>query len=232
VPLTAIVDGETIIGPDLSTEEWTAWNPGIKRTHHNDGLLRCAGTCKDIKKGDQHFYHAVDTGCNYAEESREHLEIKYQIYRTCKSENWETYVEFPAPDRTWISDVYAIRMAGKLFLKYRSAPSLEGPGRERQEIPDEGIESYWLLDNFLERSKDFASWYILISTKKRDRREETSPTSTIQVFETGPEINFHRKGHQECWTASKNQMLFTTNNPEIPLAGLVRRCWREITGDI
>ncbi len=84
MPLKAIVDGETIIGPDLSKEEWTTL-----KSRHKKGLpvrMGCRGApghLRRSKKGTQHFYHAVDTGCNYAQESREHLEIKYQIYRTC-----------------------------------------------------------------------------------------------------------------------------------------------------
>jgi S-methylmethionine-dependent homocysteine/selenocysteine methylase len=52
VPLKAIVDGETIIGPDLSEEEWTTL-----KSRHTKGLTitmgccRSAGTFKDIKKG-------------------------------------------------------------------------------------------------------------------------------------------------------------------------------------
>jgi hypothetical protein len=110
VPLTAIIEGETIIGPDLSEEKWA----DLKQ-RHKKGLtvtMACCGEPGHLrisKKGTQHFYHAVDVGCTYEQESREHLEIKYQIYRICKAEGWETYVEYPAPDRTWISDVYAIK---------------------------------------------------------------------------------------------------------------------------
>ena len=64
VPLKAIVDGETIIGPDLSSEEWTKLN-----VRHRKGLPVRMGCCgapghlRISKKGTQHFYHAVDTGC-------------------------------------------------------------------------------------------------------------------------------------------------------------------------
>lgn len=136
VPLKAIVGGETIIGPDLSQEEWTK----LKLQHRN-GLPIIMGCCgapghlRMSKTGTQHFYHAVDTGCNYEQESREHLEIKYQIYRTCKFENWETYVEFPAPDRHGSRMYTQSRKAGKLFLRYKSAPFLRMIW-ERQEIPE------------------------------------------------------------------------------------------------
>ena len=161
MPLKAIVDGETIIGPDLSKEEWTTL-----KTRHKKGLAITMGCCgapghlRISKKGIQHFYHAVDTGCHYEEESREHLEIKYQVYQVCKSEGWETSVEFPAPDRTWISDVYATRDDRKIVFEIQISTISPNDLEERdRKYRNEGIESYWLLDNFLERSKVFASWY-------------------------------------------------------------------------
>ena len=192
MPLKAIVEGETIIGPDLSKEEWTTL-----KSRHKKGLTITMGCCgapghlRISKKGTQHFYHAIDTGCNYEQESREHLEIKYQIYRTCKSENWETYVEFPAPDRTWISDVYAIRDGRKIVFEIQISTISPNVLEERdRKYRDEGIESYWLLDNFLERSKDFASWYHYHLNEEDDRQEETIPYIDDSIFDTALKIIF------------------------------------------
>ncbi len=87
MPLKAIVDGETIIGPELSKEEWTHL-----KSRHKKGLTITMGCCgrpghlRISTKGTQHFYHAFDTGCNYGEESREHREIKYpEFYLTSSS---------------------------------------------------------------------------------------------------------------------------------------------------
>jgi len=225
VPLKAIVDGETIIGPDLSKEEWTTL-----KSRHKKGLTITMGCCgapgplRISKKGTQHFYHAVDTGCNYEQESKEHLEIKYQIYRTCKSENWETYVEFPEPDRTWISDVYAIKDGRKIVFEIQISTISPNVLEERdKKYRNEGIESYWLLDNFLERSRDFESWYHLHLHEEDDRRGETIPYIDNTIFETGPENHiFIAKGIRSVGLNGKNQTLFTTNNPEIPLGVWVR----------
>ena len=224
VPLKAIVDGETIIGPDLSSEEWK--NLAVR---HRKGLPVRMGCCgapghlRISKKGTQHFYHAVDTGCNYEQESKEHLEIKYQIYRTCKSEQWETYVEFPASDRTWISDVYAIKDGRKIAFEVQiskiSPTDLEDRDKKYRA---KGIESYWLLDNFLERSGDFAGWYNS-HLYKEDRLLETIPYIDPSLFDTGPENHiFISKGVRSVGLHPKKQTLFTTNNPEIPLAAWVR----------
>ena len=230
MPLKAIVDGDTIIGPDLSKEEWTQL-----KSRHKKGLTITMGCCgapghlRISKKGTQHFYHAVDTGCKYEQESREHLEIKYQIYRTCKSEQWETYVEFPAPDRTWISDVYAIKDGRKIVFEIQISTISPNDLEERdKKYRNEGIESYWLLDNFLERSRDFESWYHSHLYEKDDRLEETIPYIDNSIFDTGPENHiFISKGIRSVGLNAKNQTLFTTNNPEIPLAVWVKEVLKE-----
>jgi competence protein CoiA len=225
VPLKAIVDGETIIGPDLSSEEWTKL-----KLRHRKGLPVKMGCCgapghlRISKKGTQHFYHAVDTGCNYEHESKEHLEIKYQIYQICKSEQWETYVEFPALDRTWISDVYAIKDGRKIVFEIQISPISPTDLEDRdKKYRDEGIESYWLLDNFLERSRDFASWYYSHLYEEEDRLEETIPYIDDSIFNTGSENHiFISKGIRSVGLLAKNLTLFTTNNPEISLEVWVR----------
>jgi hypothetical protein len=225
VPLKAIVDGETIIGPDLSRDEWTDL-----KTRHKKGLAITMGCCgaaghvRVSKKGIQHFYHAVDTGCHYEEESREHLEIKYQVYQVCKSEGWETSVEFPAPDRTWISDVYATRDDRKIVFEIQISSISPTVLEERdRKYRNEGIESYWLLDNFLERSKVFATWYHSHLEEEDNRQGETIPYIDKTLFETGPENHiFIAKGIRSVGLNAKSQTLFTTNNKEIPLAVWVR----------
>jgi len=225
VPLKAIVDGETIIGPDLSQEEWT--NLKVRHRHGLPITMSCCGAAGHLrisKKGTQHFYHAVDAGCNYEQESREHLEIKYQIYRTCQSENWETYVEFPASDRTWISDVYAIKNGRKIVFEIQISTISPNDLEERdKKYRNEGIESYWLLDNFLERSRNFESWYQSHLHEEDDRIGETIPYIDYSLFDTGPENHiFISKSIRSVGLNAKNQTLFTTNNPEIPLAIWVR----------
>ncbi|MGA2913265.1 MAG: competence protein CoiA family protein [Methanoregula sp.] len=225
MPLKAIVDGETIIGPDLSQEEWT--NLKVRHRHGLPITMSCCGAAGHLrisKKGTQHFYHAVDAGCNYEQESREHLEIKYQIYRTCQSENWETYVEFPASDRTWISDVYAIKDGRKIVFEIQISTISPNDLEERdKKYRNEGIESYWLLDNFLERSRNFESWYQSHLHEEDDRIGETIPYIDYSLFDTGPENHiFISKSIRSVGLNAKNQTLFTTNNPEIPLAIWVR----------
>ena len=221
MPLKAIVEGVTVIGPDLSEEEWADL-----KLRHKKGLSVRMGCCgapghlRISKKGTRHFYHAVDTGCHYEQESREHLEIKYQIYRICKSENWETYVEFPSSDRNWISDVYATRDGRNVVFEIQISTISPDDLEERDaKYRAEGIESYWLLDKFLGRSKDFTSWYDSFLYEEDDRLFETIPYIDHLLFKTGPENHiFIPKGIRSVGLDAKNQTLFTTNNLKIPLA--------------
>ena len=188
------------------------------------GCCGAPGHLRISKKGTRHFYHAVDTGCNYAEESREHLEIKYQIYRICQSEQWETSVEFPASDRTWISDVYATRDGRKIVFEIQISTISPDDLEDRdKKYRSEGIESYWLLENFLERSRVFQSWYDSHLHEEDDRLGETIPYIDDSLFDTGPENHiFIAKGIRSIGLHAKKQTLFTTHNPEISLADWVR----------
>jgi len=188
------------------------------------GCCGAAGHLRISKKGTQHFYHAANTDCDWEHETLEHLEIKNKIYRICKSEQWETDVEFPAPDRTWVSDVYAIKDGRKIVFEIQisSISPYDLEDRDKK-YRNEGIESYWLLDNFLERSRDFESWYHSHLYEEDDRLEETIPYIDDSIFETGPENHiFISKGIRSVGLNAKNQTLFTTNNPEISLAVWVR----------
>jgi hypothetical protein len=75
----------------------------------------------------------------------------------------------------------------------------------------------------LERSRDFESWYLSHLNEEDDRRGETVPYIDDSIFETGPENHiFIAKGIRSVGLNAKDQTLFTTNNPEIPLAVWVR----------
>lgn len=218
MPLKAIIDGEITIGPDLSSEEWADL-----RLRHARGLaitMDCCGAAGHLRKsrtGTQHFYHAVDTGCHYAEESKEHLEIKYLIYRICKSEGWETSVEYTAADRSWIADVYATKDGRNIVFEIQISPISPQVLEDRDtKYRNAGIESYWLLDNFLGRTKDFASWYDAHLSEGVDRHEGIVPYIDPSFFVTGPENHiFITKGIRSVGMNAKKQTLFTTNNPEI-----------------
>lgn len=225
MPLKAIIEGKTVIGPDLSTEDWT----NLKMRHKNGlpvkmGCCGAPGHLRKSKKGTQHFYHAVDSGCNFEHESKEHLEIKNLIYQVCKSENWETFVEFPASDRTWISDVYATKEDKKIVFEIQISPLSPEILEDRDtKYRQEGIEPYWLLEKISERSKGFESKYYDHLYEEDDRLEESIPYIHHSLFSTGPENQiFITKEIRSIGLNAKKQTLFTTNNPEISIEVWVR----------
>lgn len=220
MPLKAIIAGEPVIGPDLSPEEWA----DLKQRHKN-GIpvtMACCGApghLRTSKRGTRHFYHAVDAGCHYAQESPEHLLIKEQIYRACRTAGWETTVEFPAPDRSWIADVYATRDGRKVVFEIQISTISPAELEDREgKYRKAGIESYWLLDNFLGRSKDFAVWYDSYLSGTDNRSPLMIPYIDDSLFRTGPENHiFIARGIRSAGLHAKKQILFTTNNPEIPV---------------
>ncbi len=225
MPLKAIIGGETIIAPDLSDEEWEAL-----KSRHRKGLpvtMACCGApghLRSSKNGTRHFYHAVDAGCSYEQESAEHLAIKYLIYRACKAEGWDACVEHPSPDRTWISDVCAQKDSRTVVFEVQispiSSPDLEARDRKYR---DAGVESYWLLDNYLGRSNEFESWYDGLVHDGDRRRKEGTPYLDPSFFHTGTENHlFIAKKIRTIGLRAREQTLYSTNNPEIPIAAWVR----------
>ena len=225
MPLKAIVDGETIIAPDLSDEAWEAL-----KARHRKGLpvtMACCGSpghLRTSKRGTRHFYHATRTGCSGEQESAEHLAIKYLIYRACRAEGWVTCVEHPSPDRTWISDVCAKKDGRAVVFEVQlspiSSPDLEARDRKYR---DAGIESYWLLDNYLGRSTEFESWYDRLIHGEENRRKETVPYLDPAFFHTGSENHlFIAKKIRPIGLRATKQTLYSTNNPDIPIAVWVR----------
>jgi hypothetical protein len=110
VPLKAIVTIETIIGPDLSQEEWTTL-----KSRHKKGLTITMGCCgapghlRIFKKRDpRHFYHPVETGCKYEPASREYRKIKYPGFYLASS---STFIPPVSPQ------------GAKLYMNAMTAPA-------------------------------------------------------------------------------------------------------------
>jgi competence protein CoiA len=225
MPLSAIVNGETVIGPDLSGTEWADL-----AAQHKHGLavtMACCGApghLRRSKQGLQHFYHATGTGCGYAEESPEHLGLKYLVYRTCRDAGWETHTEYPAPDRSWIADVLAEKDGRKIAFEIQiSAISLDELAERDRKYRDAGIESYWLLDEYLGRPEECAAGYESWLRNSDPRPGERIPYLDESVFATGPENQlFVTTGIRSAGLHAKKQEVFTTNNPAIPAAVFTR----------
>lgn len=150
MPLTAIIRGQTIFGPNLSAEEWKKL-----KIEHKKGLLILMSCCgakghpRRSRKGLQHFFHAPGSGpCNWENESLAHLEIKYEIYKICKSAGWESHVEYSEKNGDWKADVYAKKENKEILFEIQLSKITKEILKERDaKYKDYGIEAYWLLKN-------------------------------------------------------------------------------------
>lgn len=150
MPLTAIIRGQRITGPDLSSEEWKE----LKK-EHKKGLpiiMSCCGSSGHLRtsrRGLQHFYHAPGYGpCNWERESLAHLEIKYEIYKICKNAGWESYVEYSSIHGDWKADVYTKKDDKEIVFEVQLSKISNDILKERdKKYKENGIEAYWLLEN-------------------------------------------------------------------------------------
>jgi len=150
MPLSAIIENQLIIGPDLSQDEWKDL-----KLKHKKGLpiiMSCCGAkghLRTSKKGLQHFYHFSKSGnCSWERESIAHLELKNEIYQICKNEGWETRVEYDSGDGDWRADVYTQRDDKKIAFEVQLTKiPLEILEKRDAKYRKLGFESYWILKN-------------------------------------------------------------------------------------
>ena len=189
------------------------------------GCCGAPGHLRISKKGIQHFYHAVDTGMQLCRGIQGAPGDQIPGIPDLQIRKLGDVCRIPGQDRTWISDVYAIRDGRKVVFEIQISTISPNVLEERdRKYRNEGIESYWLLDNFLERDPGISNpGIILISTKETIDVRKQSPISTIQYLKPVPENHiFISKGIRSVGLNAKDQTLFTTNNEEIPLAVWVR----------
>jgi hypothetical protein len=103
-------------------------------------------------KGTQHFYHKYnDHTCQWMGESPDHERLKLQIYRICKSERWETQIEYRSKNGVFIADVLARKDDRTVVFEVQlSKISLSDLEKRETEYRNRKIESYWILKNYLD----------------------------------------------------------------------------------
>lgn len=152
IPLSAIINDERIIGPDLSDDAWNEL-----KLQHKNGLpiiMTCCGLSGHLRKsknGLKHFYHSNKSEeCGGEPETLEHLKLKYQIYQICKSEGWTAQPEYQSLSGDWRADVYATKENRNVVFEVQlsSIPQEDLQAREGKYARD-GIESYWILKDYL-----------------------------------------------------------------------------------
>jgi len=219
IPLSAIINGERVIGPDLSDSEWSEL-----KAQHRKGLIitmpccGMSGHARVSKCGLKHFYHAQRSGeCGGEPESLDHLRLKNQIYQICKAEGWDAQPEYQSPAGDWRADVYATRGERSVVFEVQLSKISQEELQEREEkYARDGIESYWLLRNYLDVHPYYASW------------GECEVSIHFQNFDksdfdlTHEKLYYVQKGIRAIGINSDNGTLCTTKNPSTELGEWVK----------
>lgn len=127
------------------------------KLRHKKGLnviMDCCGAkghLRTSKIGLKHFYHANKSDeCGGEPESLDHMKLKYLIYQICKSEGWGVQPEYQSPSGDWRADVFAIKDDRKIVFEIQlSIISLDELKQRESKYRRDGIESYWILKDFL-----------------------------------------------------------------------------------
>lgn len=147
MPLAAYLSDERIEAPFLSDEEWAAlrrrWKAGEQLT------MACGqpGKPRISPRGLKHFYHHADAGCTLhpGGESPDHLEMKGLVAAAAREAGWDSVIEYPAPDRSWIADVMVSRDGKRCALEIQfSRQDADEFLRRQERYAAEGIECLWL----------------------------------------------------------------------------------------
>jgi len=152
MPLSAIINGERIIGPDLSDDEWSELKLQSKKGQPI--IMTCCGLSGHMRKsknGLKHFYHAHKSEeCGGEPESKDHLKLKYLIYQICKSEGWWVQPEYQSTSGDWRADIYTAKDDKKLVFEVQlSIIDLDELKQREKKYRRDGIESYWILKDYL-----------------------------------------------------------------------------------
>ena len=211
IPLSAIINGERVIAPDLSDSEWSEL-----KAQHGNGLavtMPCCGMgghLRTSKCGLKHFYHAHK--CDGGPESLDHLRLKNQIYQICRAEGWDAQPEYQSPTGDWRADVYATRGERSVVFEVQLSKISQEELQEREEkYARDRIESYWLLRNYLDHRPYYEAWEdgeISLNFQNIDESD---------LHLTHERLYYVKKGIRAIGINSDNKMLCTTKNPSTGL---------------
>lgn len=159
MPLRAIVNGESIIAPFLSPDEWERLKIDIK-SHEKDLRLPCCsntGHLRTSKLGTNHFVHSRKQGCDWKPESLEHLKAKSIIALACRDAGYDVITEYSGTD--WRADVLAVKNSIKIAFEVQlSRQTLEETQQRQEKYRRDGVRGCWFFPcvpkNFKEVTKD------------------------------------------------------------------------------
>ncbi len=147
MPIRAIVDGEEVIAPDLSDEDWKQLRSDV-RQKKRILIMRCCknpGFPRISKLGNKHFVHKRKGECNWEPESVEHIKAKTEIFLACKNAGIEAIPEHQGPD--WIADVYVPREKRSIAFEIQwSSQTLEKTWERQVRYEKDNVRAIWLRE--------------------------------------------------------------------------------------
>ncbi len=177
------------------------------------------GHLRTSKNGLKHFYHAHKSDdCGGEPETLDHLQLKYQIYQICKSEGWDVQPEYQSPNGDWRADVYAKRDDKQIVFEIQlSIINQEDLKIRDQKYLRDGIESYWILKDYLN----------ILPYDNVDSND--NPGIFIDTYINEAEFSLSReqlysikKGIRTIGIKLPSKRLYTTTNSSIDLTEWIR----------
>ena len=183
--------------------------------------MPCCGTsghARISKCGLKHFYHAHRSDeCGGEPESLDHLRLKNQIYQICRAEGWDAQPEYQSPAGDWRADVYATREERSVVFEIQLSKISQEELQEREEkYARDGVESYWLLRNYLDLQPYYETW----GDHETPLNFQNIDRSDLRL--THERLYYVRKGIRTIGINSDNKTLCTTKNPSTGLREWVR----------
>jgi hypothetical protein len=134
MPLRAIINGENIIAPFLSEDEWLRLKNRIKEQNLVVELPCCRQIAflRTSKYGIQHFVHKERDNCTSAPETWQHLKAKQEIVLACKAAGYDAITEISGDG--WRADTLATKGKQKIAFEVQWSPQNLAETEIRQQI--------------------------------------------------------------------------------------------------
>jgi hypothetical protein len=145
MPLRALLDGNDVIAPRLSTGEWAALRADVRAGRRELVLPCCRGGAygRTSPRGLQHFVHPPQSTCERSGETAEHLWAKAAVVQACAESGYEATPEWD--EGPWRADVLAIRGAVRIAFEVQWTRQPLAVLIERQErYRRSGVRGCWL----------------------------------------------------------------------------------------
>ena len=113
MPISAVVDGEYLIGPLCSDEKWSQVRAVSKSDPESVTFPATGAKCfpRVSKLGLKHFVSR--TGTATGTETVEHELTKAGVAKVLLENGWQAWVEYLSDDRSWVADVFGVSPQGE-----------------------------------------------------------------------------------------------------------------------